>query len=213
MPMKARVFSRGLALCVVVWLVVLAAQGYFRDLRSTADTLGKVVQGDEFADWSGRKEEPEGEEKSGRNRRIRAVVDSLARQEFNPETKVRLSEIRSEFYSKLSAGERKVFVDLLLEGLDHYIGAFDGRPSEGRRKLIKQAMKAARKELPADLQSGYEILDAEEEYDRIGEAGLRAAMEEMGPDEIMEFLPLIEIAVELIQRMRIPQWEGLRGGR
>ena len=176
--MKVRVFSRGLAICVVVWLVVLAAQGYFRDLRSTADTLGKVVQGDEFADWSGRKGEPEGEEKRGRNRRIRAVVDSLAQQEFNPETKVRLSEIRSEFYSKLSAGERKVFVDLLLEGLDHYIGAFDGRPSEGRRKLIKQAMKAARKELPADLQSGYEILDAEEEYDRIGEAGLRAAMEE-----------------------------------
>ena len=210
--MKTRVFTRGLLTCLVVWLVVLAAQGYFRELRSTVDTLEGVVQGEEFSDWSGRESEPEGEEKRVRDQRIQAVVNSLARQEFNRDTKVRLSEIRSEFYSKLSRGEREVFVGLLLEGLEHSIGAFDQQPGDKRRKWIKQAMKAVRKELPEEVQAGYGILDAETEYERIGEAGLRAAMEEMGPDEFMEFLPLFEIAVELLQRMRIPQMEGLRGG-
>ena len=38
-------------------------------------------------------------------------------------------------------------------------------------------------------------------------------MEGKEPDEIMEFLQLIEIAGELIQRMRIPQWEGSRGDK
>ena len=38
-------------------------------------------------------------------------------------------------------------------------------------------------------------------------------MEGKDPDEIMEFLQLIEIAGELIQRMRIPQWEGQLGGK
>jgi hypothetical protein len=74
-------------------------------------------------------------------------------------------------------------------------------------------VKAAREELPPDLQGSYELLDAEEEHERIGQTGWRAAMEGKEPDEIMEFLQLIEIAGELIQRMRIPQWEGSRGDK
>ena len=33
-------------------------------------------------------------------------------------------------------------------------------------------------------------------------------MKGKSPDQIMEYLQLIEIAGELIQRMRIPKWEG-----
>ena len=74
-------------------------------------------------------------------------------------------------------------------------------------------MRAARDELPPELRNTYELLEAEEEHDRIGEIGWRAAMESKEPDKIMEFLQLIEIAGELIQRMRIPQWEGARGDK
>ena len=101
----------------------------------------------------------------------------------------------------------------VLEGLDTYITLFDSLPSERRRKLIKRAVKAAKEELPAGLRDSYKLLDAEEEHGRIEEAGWRAAMEGKDPDEIMEFLQLIEIAGELIQRMRIPQWEGQLGGK
>ena len=33
-------------------------------------------------------------------------------------------------------------------------------------------------------------------------------MKGKSPDQVMEYLQLIEIAGELIQRMRIPKWEG-----
>ena len=211
--MKVRVFSKGILICVVIWALVLVAQGYFQGMRRTADNLGRVVEEDQFRDWSGKKEEPPEEERQGRDVRINEVVSMLTRQEFNPDTKVRLSELRSQFYSKLSKGAREVFVTRLLEGLDTYIILFDSLPSERRRKLIKRAVKAAREELPPGLQDSYELLDAEKEHERIEELGWRAAMEGKEPDKIMEFLQLIEIAGELIQRMRIPQWEGSRGAK
>ena len=132
----------------------------------------------------------------------------LAGQEFNPETKMRLSELKDQFYSRLSPGERKLFVNLLLEQIDPYIVLFDALPVERRRKLIKRAVRAAREELPPELLGSYEILSAEEEQERIGETGWRRAMKGKSPDQIMEYLQLIEIAGELIQRMRIPKWEG-----
>ena len=206
--MKIRVFSQGSLVCVVIWVLVLAAQGYFRSLRSTAENLEKVVENEEFADWSASKGEPGGEERQPRDRRIREVVSLLAGQEFNPETKMRLSELKDQFYSRLSPGERKLFVNLLLEQIDPYIVLFDALPVERRRKLIKRAVRAAREELPPELLGSYEILSAEEEQERIGETGWRRAMKGKSPDQIMEYLQLIEIAGELIQRMRIPKWEG-----
>ncbi|HCQ39792.1 MAG: hypothetical protein CMP30_12730 [Roseibacillus sp.] len=211
--MKVRVFSKGILICAAIWALVLVAQGYFQGMRRTADNLGRVVEEDQFRDWSGKRGEPPEEERQGREVRINEVVSMLTRQEFNPDTKVRLSELRSQFYSKLSKGEREVFVGRLLEGLDTYIILFDSLPNERRRKLIKRAVKAAREELPPGLQDSYELLDAEKEHERIGELGWRAAMEGKEPDKIMEFLQLIEIAGELIQRMRIPQWEGSRGAK
>ena len=50
--MKIRVFSQGSLVCVVIWVLVLAAQGYFRSLRSTAENLGMMVEKEEFADWT-----------------------------------------------------------------------------------------------------------------------------------------------------------------
>lgn len=206
--MKIRVFCQGFLICVVIWVLVLVAQGYFRSLRSTAESLGEKVENEEFADWSAREDEPGGEEGRNRDRRILEVVSLLASQEFNPETKMRLSELKDQFYSRLSQGERKLFVDLLLEEFEPYIVPFDALPGEHRRKLIKRAVKAAREELPPELLRSYEILDAEEVQEEIGETGWRMAMKGKSPDQIMEYLQLIEIAGELIQRMRIPKWEG-----
>ncbi len=211
--MKVRVFTSGILICIMIWTLVVAAQGYFRGMRRTADNLGKVVEESTFRDWSEKTGEPSGKEREVRNTRIREVVSGLTAQEFNPDTKVRLIELRTQFYSKLSKGEREVFVTSLLEGLDTYIMLFDSLPGERRRKLVKRAVKAAREELPSELRDKYELLDAEEEHENIGEIGWRAAMENKEPDKIMEFLQLIEIAGELIQRMRIPQWEGARGDK
>ena len=209
--MKTRVFTRGLAICMVIWVLVVVAQGYFRELRSTAETLGKVVEDEEFADWSGRDGEPEGDEGSARDRRIRAVAASLSRQEYNPETRGRLGGLRDEFYSKLSRGERSLFVESVVSSLETYIVIFDAMPPEARKKLSKKAVKEARDELPEELLSKYSILEDTEGRDRIGEVGWRAALEEKSPDEAMELLQLIEIAGELNQRRRMPRWEGGQG--
>ena len=166
------------------------------------------MENEEFTDWSRGKGEPTGENREVRERRIREVVSLLVEQEFNPDAKMRLSELRDEFYSRLSPGEREEFVALLLEGLDSYIVLFDALPGDRRRKLIRRSVKAAKEELPPDLLSSYELLDAEEEQEKIGEMGWRAAMKGKSRDQVMEYLQLIEIAGELIQRMRIPKWEG-----
>ena len=147
--MKVRVFTSGILICIMIWTLVVAAQGYFRGMRRTADNLGKVVEESTFRDWSGKTGEPSGKEREVRNTRIREVVSGLTAQEFNPDTKVRLIELRTQFYSKLSKGEREVFVTSLLEGLDTYIMLFDSLPGERRRKLVKRAVKAAREELPS----------------------------------------------------------------
>ena len=68
--MKVRVFTRGILICGLIWALVLAAQSYFRGMRSTAGNLSKVVEENQFRDWSGKKEEPVGEEKQFREERV-----------------------------------------------------------------------------------------------------------------------------------------------
>ena len=75
--MKVRVFNRGILICVVIWTLVVAAQGHFRGMRRTADNLGKVVEESAFRDWSRKEEEPSGKEREVRDKRIEEVVSGL----------------------------------------------------------------------------------------------------------------------------------------
>jgi hypothetical protein len=202
------VIIRGLSICIAVWVVVFSAQGYFRSIRVTADNLSKVVDDEGFADWSGRFDEPKGEEARTRERRVRRVAASLNMLEFSEDAKVRQTALKERFYARLSANEQALFLSLIIEQMEPLIAAFDNLTQERRERFIKRALKEMEHEFPPEHLAEYRILQNEKLQDQIIRLGWRDSMEGKRPDDILEYLQLMEIAGELLQRIRVPKWEG-----
>lgn len=205
--MKTRVFLQGSIICVVIWVLVFAAQAYFRGMRSTAENLGKVVQDEEFLNLSASKEEPSGELARAREEKIREVAAIVGKLEVTEEAQRRRSALKDEFYAKLSPGERELFVALLLKPLDLQITLFDALSKERREKELKRAFGAAEEELPPAQLDRLNAVLGEKIREQIGIVGWRAAMEGKGPDEIMAYLQVLDIVGELLQRKRMPHRE------
>jgi hypothetical protein len=206
--MKTRVLLQGLAICVVIWTVVFAAQAYFRSLRLTAESLESVVNEGEFVDWLEREGEPQPAEAREREKRIERVVAGMSKLEFAEGARARAMDLKHQLFSKLSPGEQALFVDLILKQLDPYLTAFDALPEERREKFLNKALKEAEVEFTPEQGARFKELYDEGTREKIAVAGWREAMKDKSPDQIMEHLKLIEIAGELLQRIRIPKWEG-----
>lgn len=206
--MKLRVILQGLAICAAVWTAVFAAQGFFRSHRVTAESLEAAVEDSRFEDWSGKQGEPGGTEAESREARIRAITGMINELDFGQSEKAREKRLADEFFSRLSAKERVLFVDLTIEViLARWMSAFEGLPEEDKEKFIKRGVKEFEEELDEAEMKRLEKLGAEM-LAKITTEGFSGYLDGMSAEEKMELAPLMETMNELMQRLRMPKWEG-----
>lgn len=206
--MKVRVVLQGLAVCAVVWSIVFAAQGYFREMRVTAESVTEAVSEAEFVDWSGREGEPAGEEAAAREEKIREVAGMISRLDFTESGKARQARVAEEFFQKLSPQEQSLFVSLTMEeALAQWMAVFEGMDAEAQEKFIQRGLTEFEYELDPDNIEQMEKLGAE--ISKVAQAGgFREFLAGKSAEEKMELAPLFEIMNELMQRLRMPKWEG-----
>ncbi|MFP6855888.1 MAG: hypothetical protein VCA73_01340 [Roseibacillus sp.] len=206
--MKLRVILQGLVVCTVVWTMVFAAQGYFQRLRLTAEKVEEFIEEADLADWAARENEPSGAEAEGRKKRIHEIADLLSKLDFAEGDRVRQKKVAYRFFGKLSPNEKGVFVQLVVRSkLELYMTAFDGLSEEKREKYLKKTQKELEYEsVEGDLDPILTML--EKHHDALVADGVRSTVEAMSTEEVMEFSQAMQIMNELMQRVRMPNWEG-----
>lgn len=209
--MKVRVIFQGLLACVLVWTAVFAAQEYFRSLRLTAETVEEVVEEADLRDWSEKDGEPTGQEAAAREEKIREVAELISKLDFPESGRMRQKGVTDGLFSKLSPGEKDLFVKLAVRTrLELFMTAFDSQTEERREKFLKKTVKELEYEFPeADLGRMQELMERYEEP--LVKNGIRATLDGMSTEEVMALSKSLQITNELMQRMRMPNWEG-RGG-
>lgn len=206
--MKMRVLLQGSAVCAVVWTTVLVAQGYFARLRLTAERVEEAVAQAELVDWTGREGEPTGAEAAAREEKIREVAGMISKLDFTESGKARQERVAQEFFWKLSPNERALFVNLTMEKvLAQWMAVFEAMTPEDQEKFLKRGLKEFEVEMnPQNIERMQKL---GEDMGRIVKAGgFRAYFEGKTAAEKMEMAPLLEIMHELMQRLRMPKWEG-----
>ena len=128
--------------------------------------------------------------------------------DFGQSEKAREKRLADEFFSRLSAKERVLFVDLTIEViLARWMSAFEGLPEEDKEKFIKRGVKEFEEELDEAEMKRLEKLGAEM-LAKITTEGFSGYLDGMSAEEKMELAPLMETMNELMQRLRMPKWEG-----
>jgi len=205
--MKTRVLLRGLAVCVVVWLIVGGVQRFFGGMKPSAEKLGELIQGAGFDDWSGLEAVSDVGEAARREEKLREVAAMVNQFDFKERERIREQGADRKFFRSLSEPEQVLFFDLTYaESINRIMEALDGLPPEERKKFVERGL--------AELESGVAQEDMERMQElgddllaKAAEEGFRAYVEKASAQTKMDLAPLMEAMNETMQGLRGQHWE------
>ncbi|NNC87936.1 MAG: hypothetical protein HKN82_05685 [Akkermansiaceae bacterium] len=205
--MRSRVVVTGLVVVAVAWGLVAVAQMIFGNYRVTAESVQGTIAEADFVDWSDADVVPGLGEREEREEAIREIADQINKLDFAEREKGRENRLGEDFFRKLSARERTLFVDLtIVESMNQWFQALDGLPPEDLKKFVERGMKEIEKGTTAeDMERMREMGD--DLVARATQEGFRAYLEKTSAETKMELAPLMEAMNEVMQGLRNPDWE------
>ena len=191
---------KAVVVLAVVWAVVLGVRSAASDQKITAERLGKEIRGAGFADWS--EEGGTAAVAAQREEKLRDLAAKYNRLDFSERQKDRESRSGEEFFRKLTAGEKELFVNLtIVESMGRFMEAIDQMPAAERKRFVETGLK--------EIQQGRteeEMKRAQEVDDKlltkISEEGMRAYFDKASADTKMDIAPLMEAINEVMQGLR-----------
>jgi hypothetical protein len=198
---RRRIVFQAIAVLAIVWAVVAGVRSYAGSKKTTAARLEQRIAQANFADWSER-ETTGGSEAKRREDDIREIAGMVNRLDFREREINRRSRVNEEFFRKLSASEKSLFIDLtVMESMNRFMEALDSMPPEQRRNFVEQGLReveegrteediALAKELGSDL------------LEKISREGMRAYFEKSSAQTKLDLAPLMEAINETMQGLR-----------
>lgn len=199
---RRNVILRALAVLVIVWAAVWGVRTYAGSKKITAERLESRIESANFADWSDHESPPSAAEAKRRDKELREIADMVNRLDFHEREKNRSSRSGEEFFRKLSASEKSLFIDItIMESMNRFMESLDAMPAEQRRRFVEQGLKeveagrtehdiARAEELGADL------------MEKISQEGMRAYFEKSSTETKLDLAPLMEAINETMQGLR-----------
>lgn len=208
--MKTRVLIRGLAVCAVVWLAVVAAQRIFGGMKPSAEKLSALIEESQFDDWSQEESAPDAGEARRREETLREVAATVNQLDFKEREKIRERGSDRSFFRKLSKPEKILFFDLTYaESISRMMEALDGLPPEERKKFVSDALDEldggmAREDMERLQELGDDLLE------KAAREGFQVYLQEASAETKMDMAPLMEAMNEVMQGLRGSEWERQR---
>lgn len=199
---RRNVILRALAVLAIVWATVWGVRTYAGSKKITAERLESRIESTNFADWSDHESPPSAAEAKRRDKELRQIADMVNRLDFHEREKNRRSNSGEEFFRKLSASEKSLFIDItIMESMNRFMESLDAMPAEQRRRFVEQGLKeveagrteqdiARAEELGADL------------MEKISQEGMRAYFEKSSTETKLDLAPLMEAINETMQGLR-----------
>lgn len=198
---RRSVIVKAIIALALVWGVVWGVRTWAEGKKITAERVNEEIVTADFEDWS---ETGKGRSESAaeREKEIRRIAGMINRLDFQEREKNRENRTAEEFFRKLDAEERELFVDLtLMESMNRFMEALDGLKPAERKRFVKQALKEIEDGRTAEEMARAEEL-GDDLLDRISEEGMKAYFGKASADTKLDLAPLLEAMNEVMQGMR-----------
>lgn len=191
---------KAVAVLAVVWLAVFAVRSMAASKKITAERLDREISGLAFDDWS----ESSGSDAEAENREkeIRRIAKMVNRLDFKERERNRENRSTEDFFCKLDAREKNLFVDLtIVETMGRFMEALDQMPEEQRKDFVERGLQEIREGRTEEEMARAQELD-EDLLTKISEEGMRAYFNEASADTKLDLAPLMEAMNEVMQGLR-----------
>jgi hypothetical protein len=199
---RRSIFLKAIAALVLVWIVVWGVRTWAGSRKVTAVRVTQEINSARFDDWSSPGASMPPDEAEKREKEIRRIAEMTNRLDFQEREKNRENRSGEEFFRKLSAEEKSLFVDLtVMESMGRFMEALDELKPAERRKFVQQALKEIDEGKTAEEMARAEAL-GENLLERISEEGMKAYFDKASADTKLDLAPLMEAMNEVMQGMR-----------
>ncbi len=196
------VWIKAIGVLVLVWATVWGIRTYAESRKITAERVDRYVQDARFADWSGGKPSGADGEAAKRDKDLREIAGMVNRLDFEEREKNRDDRKGEQFFRKLSADEKGLFINLTIaESMGHFMEALDAMKPEQRKKFVEQGLKEVREGKTKENMERTDAL-AEDLLDKISQEGMKAYFEKSSADTKLDLAPLMEAMNETMQGLR-----------
>jgi hypothetical protein len=194
------IILKAAAVLVLVWVVVFAVRSMAASKKITAQRLDREIAGLRFEDWS--ESTGSGGDTKEREEDIRRIAGMVNRLDFSEREKNRESRATEDFFRKLNAREKNIFVDLtIVETMGRFMEALDQMPPDQRKKFVEQGMREIQEGRTEEEMARAQELD-DELLTKISQEGMRAYFNEASADTKLDLAPLMEAMNEVMQGLR-----------
>lgn len=186
----------------LVWLVVWGIQAFVSSRTPTAARIKEQIDRARFADWSGNDSTNDTKQAANRETDIRKIADLINKLDFQEREKNRDQRVGEEFFRKLNAREKTLFIDLTIaESMNRFMEALDTMPPDQRRKFVEQGLKQITDgKTQADITRAEEL--SPELLEKISQEGIRAYFQKSSVETKLDLAPLMESINETMQGLR-----------
>jgi hypothetical protein len=199
---KHKVIIRAALLLVAVWVVVMAVRGFAGSKKITAERVDAAVIAAAFDDWSAHQTPPDAAEAARREGALRDIAGMMNRLDFNERQRSRDHRVAEEFFFKLDARERALFIDLTVaETMNRFMEALDVMPPEQRQRFVEQGLREIREGRTGEELARVEEL-GEDLLERISGEGMKAYFDKASTETKLDLAPLMEAMNDVMQGLR-----------
>lgn len=200
MNAKKATIIKAVAALAVIWILVFAVRSIAASKKITAERLEKEISELAFDDWS--EESGTRAEAEERENEIRRIADMVNKLDFEERQKNRENQSAEDFFRKLDAREKNLFVDLtIVETMGRFMEALDQMPPEQRKEFVQKGLSEIQEgRTEAEMARAQEM--DEDLLTKISQEGMRAYFNEASADTKLDLAPLMEAMNEVMQGLR-----------
>jgi pyruvate-formate lyase len=191
---------KAVAALAVIWILVFAVRSIAASKKITAERLENEISELAFDDWS--EDSGLSSEAEEREKEIRRIADMVNRLDFAERQKNRENQSAEDFFRKLDAREKNLFVDLtIVETMGRFMEALDQMPPEQRKEFVQKGLSEIQEGRTEADMARAQAMD-EDLLTKISEEGMRAYFNEASADTKLDLAPLMEAMNEVMQGLR-----------
>lgn len=184
----------------MIWILVFAVRSIAASKKITAERLQNEISELAFDDWS--EDSGSSSEAEERENEIRRIADMVNKLDFEERQKNRENQSAEDFFRKLDAREKNLFVDLtIVETMGRFMEALDQMPPEQRKDFVQKGLSEIQEGRTEEDMARAQEMD-EDLLTKISEEGMRAYFNEASADTKLDLAPLMEAMNEVMQGLR-----------
>ena len=190
---------------LALWVVVYGVKGLLSPHQATPERVEELVGEASFEDFSKFGDLPNDDTTKRRYETMEKVASVVNRLDLGGQEEAR--DTLEGFFDKLSASERRQFVDLTAESFTRFFEALDALTPDARRDFIERGFRelengTTESRMKLVMEKDPEIME------RIAQNGMQAYFDNASAETKMELAPFLKATNEVMQGIRGQPFQG-----